>query len=222
MDEIGAADGCLRSARDSPMQDLDSVILALDNRDTLLNERVQELNRNKHEIAQANGNLNVTGDDLVEINAGGKIIVAKRSTLIQIQGSRMEALFSGRWDKKVARDCHGRFFLDIDPTCFQAIVDYLNEMTISSKDSPPSPPSVDDEHKIILNHQLLLFGLGPDPSRPDSIIIKDEGDFVTLNEWLEEDDQDGEFNLLYRRTRDGITNIAFHSKCDEKGCTLTH
>ena len=53
MDEIGAADGCLRSARDSPMQDLDSVILALDNRDTLLNERVQELNRKKHEIAQA-------------------------------------------------------------------------------------------------------------------------------------------------------------------------
>ena len=53
MDEIGAADGCLRSARDSPMQDLDSVILALDNRDTLLNERVQQLNRKKHEIAQA-------------------------------------------------------------------------------------------------------------------------------------------------------------------------
>ena len=29
-----------------------------------------------------------------------------------------------------------------------------------------------------------------------------------------------EFSLLYRGTRDGITNIAFHSKCDDKGCTL--
>ena len=212
----------LKSARDSLVQDLDNEISALDKRETLLNERLLELNRKKHEIAQAHGNFDVTDDDLVEINAGGKIIVAKRSTLTQIQGSRMAALFSGRWDKKLMRDSHGRIFLDVDPICFQAIVDYLTEVTISSQDCPPSPPSVDDVNKLILNHQLLLFGLGPDPSRPDSIIIKDEGDFVTLNEWLEEDDQDGEFNLLYRRTRDGITNIAFHSKCDEKGCTLTH
>ena len=36
-------------------------------------------------------NLIVANDDLIEINAGGKIIVAKRSTLTQILGSRMEA-----------------------------------------------------------------------------------------------------------------------------------
>jgi len=119
------------------------------------------------------------------------------------------------------RDGHGRFFLDVDPTRFQAIVDYFNEMTISSKDSPPSPPSVDDEHKIILNHQLELFGLVPECSLKVSIIIKDEGDFVALNEWLEEDGHDGEFSLLYRGTRDGLTNDAFHSKCDNKGCTVT-
>jgi hypothetical protein len=96
-------------------------------------------------------------------------------------------------------------------------------MSISSKDSPPSPPSVDDEHKIILNHQLELFGLGPEcsPSLPDSIIIKDGGDFVTLHQWLEEDGQDGEFSLLFRGTQDGQTAKAFHSKCDSKGCTLT-
>ena len=35
----------------------------------------------------------------------------------------------------IARIC---IFLDVDPTCFQAIVDCLNELTISSKDSPPS------------------------------------------------------------------------------------
>jgi hypothetical protein len=203
------------------MQDLDNVVAALDNRDTLLNERVQELNRNKDEIAQAHGNLDATDDDLIEINAGGKIIVAKRFTLTQIQGSRLEALFSGRWDKKLMRDGHGRIFLDVDPTCFQAIVDYLNEMTISSKDSPPSPPSVDDEHKHILSHQLELFGLLPECSLPDSIIIKDAGGCVMLHEWLEENGEDGEFSLLYRGTQDGMTNIAFHSKCDNKGCTLT-
>ena len=158
------------------------------------------MNRKKHEISQANGNLNAADDDLVEINAGGKLIVAKRSTLTQIQGSWMEALFSGRWDKKLMWDSHGRIFLDIDPICFQAIVDYLTEMTISSKDSPPSSPSVDDEHKLILTHQLKLFGLVPDcsPSLPDRVIVKDARDSVRLHEWLVEDDQDGEFILLYR------------------------
>ena len=45
-----------------------------------------------------------------------------------MKGTRLEALFSGRWDKKLSRDGHGRIFLDVDPTCFQAIVDYLSEM----------------------------------------------------------------------------------------------
>jgi hypothetical protein len=222
-DELSASNKRLKSARDSLIQDLNNVIAALDNRDTLLNERLPELNRKKHEIAQTHGNLDVSDDDLIEINAGGKIIVAKRSTLTQIQGSRMAALFSGRWDKKLMRDGHGRIFLDIDPICFQAIVDYLNEMNISSKDSPPSPPSVHDGHKHILNTQLELFGLLPECSLPDSKIIKDVGDCVMLHDWLGEDDQDGEFSLLYRGSRDGDgqTNKAFHSKCDEKGCTLT-
>ena len=44
----------------------------------------------------------------------------------------------------------GTKFLYVNPTCFRAIVDYLNGMMISSEDSPPSPPSVDDEHEHIL------------------------------------------------------------------------
>jgi hypothetical protein len=223
MDELSAADRCLKSARDNHLQDLNNAILALDKRGTLLNEHLLELDHKKHEIAQTHGNLDAADDDLIEINAGGKIIVAKRSTFTQIQGSRMAALLSGPWDKKLMRDGHGRIFLDVDPTCFQAIVDYLNEMTISSKDSPPSPPTVDDEHKHILKHQLELFGLGsvPDCSLPDSIIIKDVRDCRMLHDWLGEDDQDGEFSLLYRGSRDGKTAEAFHSKCDNKGCTLT-
>jgi hypothetical protein len=107
----------IKTARESHVQDLDDLISALDKRETLLNERVQALDRKKHDIAQANGNLDVADDDLIDINAGGKIIVAKRSTLTQIQGSRMEALFSGRWDKKLMLDGHGRIFLDVDPIC---------------------------------------------------------------------------------------------------------
>jgi hypothetical protein len=79
---------------------------------------MNELNCKKIKIAKAHGNQDATDDDLVEVSAGGKIVVAKQSTLTQIQGTRMEALFSGRWDKMLQRNSRGHIFLDINPTCF--------------------------------------------------------------------------------------------------------
>ena len=195
--------------------------MALNQTENKLNERLDGLNHKKHEIAQANGNLDAADDDRVEVNAGGKIIVAKRSTLTQMKGTRLEALFSGRWDKKLSRDSHGRIFLDVDSTCFQAIVDYLSEMMISSEDSPPSPPSVDDEHEHILQHQLELFGLEPTVESPDSNIINNNGHWKILHDRLKEDGSDGDFSLLYRGSRDVLSASEFHSNCDNKGCTLT-
>ncbi len=102
-------------------------------------------------------------------------------------------------------------------------MDYLSELAISSEDDPPHPPSVDNEHKHILQHQLELFGLlsdAPMLEMPDSDIIKDAGPVAQLQEWLREDGSDGEFNLLYRSSRDGLSGDAFHSKCDNK-CSTT-
>jgi hypothetical protein len=94
-------------------------------------------------------------------------------------------------------------------------------MMISSEDSPPSPPSVDDEHEHILRYQLELFGLVPTVELPDSNIINNNGHWIFFHDWLKEDGSDGEFSLLYRGSRDGLSNSEFHSKCDDKGCTLT-
>jgi len=56
------------------------------------------------------------------------------------------------------QDDHGCNLLDVNPTCYHAIVEYLNEMMISSEDNPSNPPSsVRDECKHILRHEL--FGL---------------------------------------------------------------
>lgn len=60
-------------------------------------------NSRKQTIAKASGNLDAKDEDLVHVNVGGKIVIAKRSTLTQIVGSKLEALFSGRWDKKPQR-----------------------------------------------------------------------------------------------------------------------
>jgi len=94
-------------------------------------------------------------------------------------------------------------------------------MMISSEDSPPSPPSVDDEHEHILQHQLELFGLEPTVESPDSNIINNNGHWKILHDWLKDDGSDGDFSLLYRGSRDGLSGSAFHSNCDNKGCTLT-
>ena len=119
--------------------------------------------------------------------------------------------------KRLQRDIHGRIFLDVNPKCFRAIVDYLNEILISSEESRPCLPIVDDEYEEILQHQLELFGLPLATSK----ILKDPIHFVTLHDWLKEENSDGELSLLYRGSRDGITNSVFHKQCDNKGCTLT-
>jgi hypothetical protein len=226
MNELNVARKRLKTACDNIKRDLNEIISALNKGESELKTRLNELNIKKHESAEANGNLDAADDDLVEVNAGGKIVVAKQSTLTQIQGTRLEALFSGRWDKELQQDSHGRIFLDVNPTCFRAIVDYLNERMISSEDRPPSPLSVDDEHAHILQHQLELFGLlDKVPTKAvellDSSIIKDAGNCTVLCDWLKEDGSDGELTLLYRGSCDGLSGLAFHSKCDNKGCTLT-
>jgi len=199
----------------------------LDDMEYSLNERLDQLEKKKTETSETNGNISSDDTDLIEVNAGGKIISAKRSTLTQLKGTRFEALFSGRWDKELQRDDRGRIFLDVNPVGFRAIVDYLNEVAISSEEDLPDKPSAkNDEHKLVLQHQLELFGLfdniGPIMGRmPDSNILKDGDHVDRLHDWLEEDGSDGEFNLLYRFSRDGTSAASFHSKCDNRGCTLT-
>jgi len=47
----------------------------------------------------------------------------------------LAALFSGRWENQLQRDTHRRIFLEMFPSCFQSIVDYLNELKMSPPDT---------------------------------------------------------------------------------------
>ncbi|KAL9178310.1 hypothetical protein ACHAXT_001738 [Thalassiosira profunda] len=221
MEKLESANKRLKTARNSHESEYEAEIAKLDEKEIGLKERLRALDKKKLETALANGTEDASGEDIVEVNAGGKIIAAKRSTLTQLKGTRMEALFSGRWDKKLQLDSQGRIFLDVNPVCFQAIVDYLNEMAISSEDSPPDLPSVDEEHKHILKHQLELFGLLGQVPTIDSNIVKENSQATQLHDWLEEGNSDGKLSLLFRSSRDVASTSSFHSKCDNKGCTLT-
>ncbi|KAL7462194.1 hypothetical protein ACHAXS_002582 [Conticribra weissflogii] len=226
MDKIEDANKKLQESQDELRRDLDAELKKLSAKEKGLKDRLNELNNKKAECAEEHGSMIDEDDDFIEVNAGGKVIAAKRSTLTQLKETRLEALFSGRWDKKLDRDANGRIFLDVNPTCFQAIVDYLNEMTISCENNPPEPPSVESEIEHILVHQALAFGLvgkvfSLGKNLPDSTIIESTRDADILHDWLQEDGLDGDFNLLYRSSRDSRNDSTFHSKCDNKGPTLT-
>lgn len=121
----------------------------LDEAEQALYRRSKELNIEKDKALTSYGSeQDVSNEDLVEINAGGKNITARRSTLTQLQGTRLEAIFSGRWDRIIQRDGKGRIFLDVNPVCFQSIVDYLNELVISPPYFPSEPPHVESELKV--------------------------------------------------------------------------
>ena len=54
------------------------------------------------------------------------------------------------WGKRLLRDRDGRIFLDVNPTCFRAVVDDLNERKIASNDSTPGNPHVGKDDIIFL------------------------------------------------------------------------
>ena len=218
MRELDEANKRLKTFHDDHEREYKAEIERLDNAERDLVDRISKLNGLKDETAKRYGNEDASDDDIVNINAGGTIIDAKRGTLCQLKGTRLEALFSGRWEKRLQKDSSGRIFLDVNPTAFQAIVDYLNELSISAEDDPPQLPRVNEEHQHILDHQLELFGLRSS-RHPESTVINQNSHFDLIHDWLGEGD--GDFNLLHRSSRDGSSVSSFHSECDSQGRTLT-
>ena len=62
-----------------------------------IHEGFEELREDQYALAAKNGVLNVNGSKILDINEGGVIMYVTRDTLILIKGTRLEALFSGRW-----------------------------------------------------------------------------------------------------------------------------
>ena len=78
MEALSSTNKLLNAAWANHDKDREARMKKIDDKEKELMERLDELNKKKHKIAQANGNTDATDDDIVEINAGGKIIAAKR------------------------------------------------------------------------------------------------------------------------------------------------
>jgi hypothetical protein len=118
----------------------------LDDRFLQLEQRRLDLEMKCIACAELHGNMKADGNDQIKLNVGGVGVVVKRSVLTQFPDSKLTVLFSGRWDKKLLRDKKNHIFLDVDPVCFQIILDYLTQCSELPGDAPlPSLPEVSEE-----------------------------------------------------------------------------
>ena len=218
MDELERAAKRLKSTIDHHQSSLSAEAQKLDDEEKRIRDRLRDIDERKQQCAAENGITDVSDDDLIEVNAGGKIISARRGVLTQRKGTRFEALFSGRWEKKLQRDNSSRIFLNVNPKAFRAIVDWLHESAISSEDDKIQPPTVDAEFEGILKHYMQLFFA--QLTNIDSKIIRSAKEVNIIHNWLSEDNSNGELHLLYRSSRDGLSAGEFHNSCDNKGRTL--
>ena len=74
MEALSGTNQRLNAVHANIEQDYEAQVKKMDESERKLMQRMEKLNEKKHEISKANGNINVTDDDIVEINAGGKII----------------------------------------------------------------------------------------------------------------------------------------------------
>jgi hypothetical protein len=68
--------------------------------------------------------VEVSDNDIIELNIGGHKLTTKRSTLCQVEGSLLASMFSGRWEDSLERDKDGAIFFDFNPQYFLVILEY--------------------------------------------------------------------------------------------------
>ena len=159
LDEFERAKDALINYFNRDKDDFDKAKDVLGKAKNQIHEVFKELREDQNALAIKNCGIDVNILEILDINAGGVIMSVTRDTLTHIKGTRLEALFSGRWDKKLPRDEGGRMFLDVDPKCFGSVADYLNNRMITLPDYSLKILYLGEEDNTILKQLLLAFGL---------------------------------------------------------------
>lgn len=144
---------------DSNLRALQADIEAVRQKSKALGDRYSSLLQRQHDLVKRHGGVDISDSDQIHLNVGGTKMYALRETLALIKGSRLEALFSGRWEDKLLRDEEGRVFLDIDPVIFKRILEHLCLMKIQSNKNLPWPSMSDQYEQNSLDIYLDFFRL---------------------------------------------------------------
>ena len=163
---------------------------------------------------------------IVKLNVGGQHFTTSLQTLTRDPNSMLAAMFSGRHEVQTTED--GSFFIDRDGTYFRFLLNYLRNGELILPDGATFLKELEAEAKFyqlqgILDelHELHeLHRTAPKELKEfeESVILMNEEHRRVLKTWLP---IKSEWRLLFRASRDGFAALAFHSKCDNKGPTVT-
>ena len=153
----------------------------------------------------------------VKLNVGGQYFTTSVQTLKKDPNSMLAAMFSRKFEMKPSED--GSFFIDRDGTYFRFILNYLRNGELILPEGATFLKELEAEAKFY-QLQGILDELKPKEPKvfEESVILTNEGHRRVLKTWLP---IKSEWRLLFRASRDGFAALAFHSKCDNKGPTIT-
>jgi hypothetical protein len=151
----------------------------------LLTDETEKLQKEKDTMNSILSAANISNDYIIEIDAGGKVIKALRSTLTLAPESMFSYMFSGRWEDTLIRDDCGRVFLDHDPELIELIVNFLRTKKIENQSSKTIKSSkIPDGKKDEFESLLHYFGLTDFFYPPPVFFPLDIGDVVHPNGYL--------------------------------------
>ena len=154
----------------------------------------------------------------VKLNVGGHFFTTSVQTLTKDPNSMLAAMFSGKFEMKPSED--GSFFIDRDGTHFRFILNYLRNGELILPEGVTFLKELEAEAKFY-QIQGILDELKPKTPKyfEESEILTNDEHRTMLKLWLP--CQDGKWRLLFRASRDGFAAATFHSRCDNKGPTVT-
>ena len=156
-----------------------------------------------------------------KLNVGGHFFTTSIQTLTKDPNSMLAAMFSGKFEMKPCED--GSFFIDRDGTHFRFILNYLRtgELTLPKGITFLEELLKEAEFYQIqgMMHELRSYECKATEAFEESEILTDEEHQRVLDAWLPL--HDVKWRLLFRASRDGFAAETFHTKCDNKGPTVT-
>ena len=148
---------------DSSMAQLETMRRALARGWDELHDSIAALEAKKRADAERHGGGGGKTKDRLKLTVGGETITTKRSVVCAaFPGSKLEALFDGRYDSALLRDPKDkkRILIDWNAFCFRTMIKVCEDrLQRSATEEPLQMPEVPEELEAMMRATFHLFGL---------------------------------------------------------------